>query len=123
MVDGVFPALLVAGLFLLVAAVIVGTVVIVRRGRSQRPRGRSAAAVADDLPISTGPAAETESATGTREPAISAQTEREAGDLRRQADAVMAAAHSARAEAADEARQHIDEARRLAPRLVPPDAR
>ena len=50
MVDGVFPALVVAGLFLLVLAVVIGTVVIARRGRptssqSQRPPLTSNAAV------------------------------------------------------------------------------
>ena len=111
MVDGVFPALVVAGLFLLVAAVIVGTVVIVRRGGGQGQRGRSAAAVADAQPISTAPAAEAESVTETREPTIGAQTERGTSELRRQAEAVMAAAQSARAEASDEARQQRAELR------------
>ena len=69
-------------------AVIVGTVVIIRRGGGQGQRGRPAAAVADAQPISTAPS-EAESAT-KRGPAIGAQTER-ASELRRQADAVMAA--------------------------------
>ena len=33
MLDGVFQILIVSGLFLLVAAVVVGTVVLARRGR------------------------------------------------------------------------------------------
>jgi ribonuclease Y len=110
-VDGVFPALVVVGLFLLVAAVIVGTVVIVRRGGGQGRSGRSTAPIVDDLPTATAAATDADGATGTRDPAIGAQAEQEAGEVRRQADAVMAAAHSARAEASDEARQQRAELR------------
>ena len=78
MVDGVFPTLVVAGLFLLVAAVIVGTVVIVRRGGARGQGGRSAASPAEDRPISTAPAAsDAAGVTATPEPAIAAQPERE----------------------------------------------
>ncbi len=111
MVDGVFPALVVAGLFLLVAAVIVGTVVIVRRGGGQGRSGRSTAPIVDDLPTATAAATEAEGADGTRDPTVDAQPEQEASELRRQADVVMAAAQSARAEASDEARQQRTELR------------
>ena len=112
MVDGVFPTLVVAGLFLLVAAVIVGTVVMVRRGGARRQGGRSAASPAEDRPISTGPTASgAVGVTAAQDPAIGARPERETSELRRQADAVMAAAQSARAEAADEARQQRAELR------------
>ena len=107
--DGVFSTLVVTGLFLLVAAVIVGTVVLVRRGGSLGRSSRSRMPPAEDHESSTdrlnSPAADVSPA----DPAMAAKAakaEREAGELRRQADAAMAAAQSARAEAAEEARQH-----------------
>jgi ribonucrease Y len=106
-VDGVFPTLVLAGLFLLVAAVIVGTVVLARRGGAGRVGSRLAPPAADQ-----GSSADPETVPSTdasiREPATAVPAAREATELRRQADAVMAAAQSARAEAADEARQQRD---------------
>jgi ribonucrease Y len=105
-VDGVFPTLVVSGLFLLVAVAIVGTVVLSRRGGAARagsqevPPGEQGSA--------TGPQSLPSTDGSTREPETAARAEREAAELRRQADAVMAAAQSARAEAADEARQQRD---------------
>ena len=50
--DGVFPILVVAGLFLLIIAVVIGTVVLVRRDRSadsapQQPRPATDAGAAE----------------------------------------------------------------------------
>src|SRR5918997_2671021 len=108
--DGVFSTLVIVGLFLLVVAVIVGTIVLSRRGRGG-PNGASVVAPSAEerqpqVPL-TPPVAEVPSV----DPEVTAQAEREATELRRQADAAMAAAQSARAEAADEARQHRAELR------------
>ncbi len=107
--DGVFSTLVVTGLFLLVAAVIVGTVVLVRRGGSLGRSSRSRMPPAEDHEPSTDPLASPAADVSPADPAMAAKAakaEREAGELRRQADAAMAAAQSARAEAAEEARQH-----------------
>jgi len=109
-VDGVFSTLVVAGLFLLVAAVIVGTVVITRRGTGGGLRGRTATPSAEERESSTVLASVTPEAVPV-DPEAVARSEREANELRRQADAAMVAAQSARAEAADEARQHRAELR------------
>jgi ribonuclease Y len=111
-VNGVFPTLVVAGLFLLVAAVIVGTVVMARRGGGHG-QGRSGLTMAaEDQPSSTTPEiAQAAEAAETRDPALDEHLDREASELRRQADAVMTAAQSVRAEAADEARQQRAELR------------
>ena len=112
MVNGVFPTLVVAGLFLLVAAVIVGTVVIVRRGGGQGQGRQRQTSAAEDQPSSTAPEISQPAGLAvTREPAVDAHREREASELRRRADAAMVAAQSARAEAADEARQQRAELR------------
>ena len=108
--DGVFSTLVVAGLFLLVAAVIVGTVVITRRGTGGGLRGRTATPSAEERESSTVLASVTPEAVPV-DPEAVARSEREANELRRQADAAMVAAQSARAEAADEARQHRAELR------------
>ena len=107
--DGVFSTLVVTGLFLLVAAVIVGTVVLVRRGGSLGRSSRSPMRPAEDHESSTDPLTSPAADVSAADPAMAAKAakaEREAGELRRQADAAMAAAQSARAEAAEEARQH-----------------
>ena len=112
MVNGVFPTLVVAGLFLLVAAVIVGTVVIVRRGGGQGQGRQRQTSAAEDQPTSTAPEiSQPAGLAETRDPAVDAHREREASELRRRADAAMVAAQSARAEAADEARQQRAELR------------
>ena len=112
MVNGVFPTLVVAGLFLLVAAVIVGTVVIVRRGGGQGQGRQRQTSAAEDQPSSTAPEISQPAGLAvTRDPAVDAHREREASELRRRADAAMVAAQSARAEAADEARQQRAELR------------
>src|ERR687893_515440 len=107
--DGVFSTLVVVGLFLLVVAVIVGTIVISRRGRGAQ-NGRTALAPVEDreppAPL-TSPVAEVPSV----DPEVTAGAEREATELRRRADPAMAAAQTARAEAADEARQQRAELR------------
>jgi ribonuclease Y len=111
-VNGVFPTLVVAGLFLLVAAVIVGTVVIVRRGGGQGQGRQRQTSAAEDQPTSTAPEiSQPAGLAETRDPAVDAHREREASELRRRADAAMVAAQSARAEAADEARQQRAELR------------
>jgi ribonuclease Y len=108
-VDGVLSTLAVAGLFLLVAAVIVGTVVLARRGGGAGLRSRAGVSPADeDLePPLQSPAPQATAVNSE----VAAQSEREANELRRHADAAMTAAQSARAEAADEARQQRAELR------------
>jgi ribonucrease Y len=107
--DGVFSTLVVVGLFLLVVAVIVGTIVISRRGRgAQNDQTAVPPAAERESPAPlTPPVAEVPSV----DPEVTARAEREATELRRQADAAMAAAQSARAEASDEARQQRAELR------------
>ena len=112
MVNGVFPTLVVIGLFLLVAAVVVGTVVLARRGGDRRSGGAAMLPAEDRDSLTdrqTSPAADVTPATDVSpaDQATTARTDSEATELRRQADAAMAAAQSARAEAAEEARQQL----------------
>ena len=51
MLDGVFSALVVAGLFLLVLAVVVGTVVVARRGRPIASPARRPPLGSDAVPV------------------------------------------------------------------------
>ena len=128
MLDGVLPALLVAGLFLLIIAVVIGTVVIARRdrvgiARSDQPplasdgtADRSSQAQASQR---TGQADEgigTLAATADLRPEATSHSaragaEEELATLRAQADSLMTATHNARTEAAEEARVQRSELR------------
>ena len=131
MLDGVFPTLVVAGLFLLVIVVVIGTVVVARRGRSALSRPHrppkdsdAVAGPSHEAPSSKpiGHAADrTETSAGERGAAgpgsraadrqARARAEQELATLRAQADTLMTATQSARAEAADEARAQRSELR------------
>jgi ribonuclease Y len=128
MLDGVFPILIVSGLFLLVVAVLVGIVVLVRRDRAAV--ARSATTV--ELPASaaqssrtpavkpgalTGNGAEAQiekpeaAANPVPDRSAQAHAEQELATLRAQADSLMSATQHARAEAAEEARTQRSELR------------
>ncbi|HEV2927821.1 MAG TPA: ribonuclease Y [Propionibacteriaceae bacterium] len=129
--DGVFPTLVVAGLFLLIITVIVATTVMVRRDRSAISRSRQSTpptdAVASHAPqaAASQPAGQAESKTeavadelseGTPVPRSTdqkaqARAEEELVTLRVQADSLMTATQTARAEAAEEARAQRSELR------------
>jgi ribonuclease Y len=104
--NGAFQTLIVAGLFLLIAAVIFLTVLVIRRGRG------GAAAVTDNTRTSV--ASKPESGTGSDatthterrdgssdQPAVSLE---EARALQRKAEVLMASAQTARAEAEEDTR-------------------
>jgi ribonuclease Y len=130
-VDGVFPILVVTGLLLLIIAVVIGTVVLVRRDRSansapQQPRPATDAGAAEpqEVPASRpiGQTDETPDALvgelgaarpqpQTTDRSAQARAEQELATLRAQADTLMTATQTARAEAAEEARTQRTELR------------
>ncbi|HSU35532.1 MAG TPA: ribonuclease Y [Propionibacteriaceae bacterium] len=117
MLDGVFQVLIVSGLFLLVVAVVVGTVVIVRRGRpsgsvgsatAAEPSVRSSSPATHDLtaPAPAGAAGLTSDSGGTDDQAAERRrkTLDELAELRAKAESVMSDAQAVRSEVADETR-------------------
>src|SRR5687768_7427013 len=118
MLDGVFQVLIVSGLFLLVAAVVVGTIVIVRRGRpsgsvgsatvvepsigsgSQSPHaGNTAQSPASPADLTSGSISTDDQAAERRRKALD-----ELSELRAKAESVMSDAQAVRSEVADETR-------------------
>ncbi len=101
MLDGVFQILIVGGLFLLVAAVVVGTVVLTRRGRANgairssiQPQAPAPAAA-----LSTGSSPDHDGVAEQQ-----AQTRTELTELRAKAETLMTAAQTERSEVTDEIR-------------------
>jgi ribonucrease Y len=113
--DGVFPMLVVAGLFLLIVAVVMGTVVVVRRDRSARSSEAPASQPIGQADEETGALAGEGRAAAlepdTTDRSVQALAEEELATLRAQADSLMTATQTARAEAAEEARVQRSELR------------
>jgi ribonuclease Y len=125
--DGVLPVLVVAGLFLLIVAVVIGTVVLARRDRSAVSRSHQPPPATDATDRSseasasqpTGQADDgrgTLSATddlqgGVTDRSAHARAVEELATLRAQADSLMTATQNARSEAAEETRAQRSELR------------
>ncbi len=120
MLDGVFPILIVAGIFLLIAAVVIGTLIIARRDRSAGPVTHDpAASEASSRPPAAQPAGsadrsqapaaearplEATDLSGTADRSAQTRAAEELATLQAQADSLVTATQHARAEAAEEAR-------------------
>jgi len=114
MLDGVFQVLIVSGLFLLVVVVVVGTIVIVRRGRPSGSVGSTTAAESSvspnrstaQLPTSA-PAADRSTGSVPDLDDVAArlaQSRTEIADLRAKAETLMTSAQTERSEVTDEIR-------------------
>ncbi len=121
MVTGVFETLIVSGIFLLVLAVVVATVAIVRRGRSQGVGSPGSGSNLDSVPSRLGtdaPSAVPTVSSGAgstadqeRVAARQASAEVELTALRNKAETLMSEAQTARSEVADETRAQRAELR------------
>ena len=115
--SGVFEALVVIGLFLLIAVVALATVVMARRSRhnSAGYQTRAVNSAASTLAIGTG-SVPTPSSRTDRSPAVSTamqpgQSEAEVEELRAKAEKLLASAEAARTEAEEESRARRTELR------------
>ena len=116
-VSGVFEALVVIGLFLLIAVVALATVVMARRSRhnSAGYQTRAVNSAASTLATGTG-SVPTPSSRTDRSPAVSTamqpgQSEAEVEELRAKAEKLLASAEAARTEAEEESRARRTELR------------
>jgi ribonucrease Y len=116
-VGGVFEALVVIGLFLLIAVVALATVVMARRSRhnSAGYATRAANSAASTLPTGTG-SVPTPSSRTDHSPAVSTamqpgHSEAEVEELRAKAEKLLASAEAARTEAEEESRARRTELR------------
>jgi len=116
-VSGVFEALVVSGLFLLIAVVALATVVLARRSRhnSAGYQTRAVPSTASTLPTGTGslPAASsrTDRSTGELTAAQPGYSAAEVEELRLKAEKLLASAEAARTEADEESRARRAELR------------
>ena len=121
MVTGVFETLIVSGIFLLVLAVVVATVVILRRGRAQAAVSPGSGGNHDSIPgrmrtetpsrvATVGPGAGS-SADQDRVAERQARDEVELTELREKAETLMSEAQTVRGEVADETRAQRAELR------------
>ena len=115
--SGVFEALVLIGLFLLIAVVALATVVMARRSRhnSAGYQTRAVNSAASTLAIGTG-SVPTPSSRTDRSPAVSTamqrgQSEAEVEELRAKAEKLLASAEAARTEAEEESRARRTELR------------